>query len=396
MASQQTRPLKGVRVLDLSRLYPGAYCTSLLADLGADVVKIEAPRIGDGMRFAMPGSFVPGHVALNRGKRSLSLDLKQPAAADVLRRLAADADVLVESHRPGALEALGLGYDDLAAGNPGLVWCSLTGFGSDGPLAQAPGHDITYLGYSGLLGLLTEAGEVPAVPQATLAVQHGALLATVGILGALAGRARTGTGMRIDAPLAQASMWTIAENVALAARTGGGGWPPFASRAVYRCADGRLVTLAANEQRSWDVLIDALGLPELAGPPIGGDEDAKRVALTERFATMPAAHWLERPGLAGGVGPVNEPGELLDDPQVVARSGATTIDGTDIRILANPLLLRDPSGPVPTTVTAPPPALGEHSTAVLAAAGFTADEIAALLADGVVVQAEGVVQAQAE
>jgi crotonobetainyl-CoA:carnitine CoA-transferase CaiB-like acyl-CoA transferase len=193
--------------------------------------------------------------------------------------------------------------------------------------------------------------------------------------------------MRIDAPIAQASMWTIAENIALATNVGGGGWPPFASRAVYRCADGRLVTLAANEQRSWDVLVEALDLPELAGPPIGGDEDAKRASLAARFAEEPAARWLEHPGLAGGVGPVNQPGELLDDPQVVARGGATRIDGTDHRILANPLLLRDPSGPVPTTVTAPPPAIGEHNEVVLADAGFTTDEVATLIAEGVVVPA---------
>ena len=141
--NERTGPLAHLRVLDLSRLYPGAFCTSLLADLGADVVKVEAPGFGDGLRMMTPEPFKAGHVALNRGKRSLSLDLKNGAAADVVRRLVVGFDVLVESHRPGALEQMGLGYDDLAALNPGLLWCSLTGFGSDGPLAHAAGHDIT-------------------------------------------------------------------------------------------------------------------------------------------------------------------------------------------------------------------------------------------------------------
>jgi alpha-methylacyl-CoA racemase len=378
------QPLRGVRVLDLSRLYPGAFCTSLLADLGADVVKVEAPGVGDMLRMMTPEPFKAGHVALNRGKRSLALDLKSPLAADVVRRLADRCDVLVESHRPGALEAMELGYDDLSARNPGLVWCSLTGFGSDGPLATAAGHDLTYVGASGVLSLLTQGGD-PPVPQTTLALQAGALMGVVGILAALNERASSGRGMRVDSSLTDAARWFISEDVARAANAPGPGWPSFASRAVYRCADGRHVTVTASEPKAWTALCAALGLPELTGHRIGVDEERAITALTERFATAPAAHWLSHPGAAGGVGPVNTPADVLHDAQLLARDGIVTLDGTGdgdggtpARVLANPLRLRDRDGVVPSTATAPAPAVGEHADAILAEAGFSLEEIAAL------------------
>ena len=283
--SPRTGPLAHVRVVDLSRLYPGAFCTSLLADLGADVIKVEAPGFGDGLRNLTPEPFKAGHVALNRGKRSLSLDLKAPGASDVLRRLVAGADVLVESHRPGALAQMGLGYDDLVVVNRGLIWCSLTGFGSDGPLAHAPGHDLTYTGYAGVLGLLADVGATPPVPQITLSLPTGALMAVVGILGAVAQRAVTGHGARVDASLVAASSWTIAEDIARAANAPTPGWPSMASRAVYRCSDGRHVTVASSEPRTWAALCAALDVPELADHRIGVDEQAASARLA---AVLPA------------------------------------------------------------------------------------------------------------
>jgi alpha-methylacyl-CoA racemase len=376
--TERPGPLAGIRVLDLSRMYPGAHCTSLLADLGADVVKLEAPGAGDGLRAMSPTPFKAGHEALNKGKRSVSLDLRNPGAADVLRRLVVGADVLVESNKPGQLEAQGLGYDDLSAINSGLVWCSLTGFGGDGPLATAPGHDLTYLGYSGLLGLLVEAGHEPPVPQSPVSLQLGALLGAVGILAALTERSRTGIGARVDAPLAGAATWAIAENVAQAAHTPIPGWGSLAARAVYRCADGRHVTVTASEPKPWALLVAALELPELAGYRMGIDEAATRAALAERFATKPAAAWLANPGYAGGVGAVNTPADLLDDPHAAARGDLVAVGGTGTRVLANPLRLRTPDGPVPTTATTPAPELGAHTDEVLAAAGFSPEELAAL------------------
>lgn len=382
--SARPGPLHGVRVLDLSRMYPGAFCTSMLADLGADVVKLEAPKGGDGLRQMAFTPFKAGHEALNRGKRSVSFDLRNPASADVLRRLVREADVLVESARPGQMEAQGLGYDDLAAENPGLVWCALTGFGGEGPLATAPGHDLTYLGWSGVLGLLVEAGQEPPVPQTPLSLQLGALLGAVGILAALQERARTGRGMRVDAPLAGSAMWALAENFAQAAREPLPGWGSMAARAVYRCADGRHVTVTASEPKAWALLVEATGLPELAGYRMGVDEDAVRATLAARLATRPAAHWLENPGYAGGVGAVNTPADLVDDAHLAATHGITTVDGTDIAVLANPLHLRDVEGARPVTATRRAPDLGADTDAVLLDAGFTTDELASLRAAGAI------------
>jgi alpha-methylacyl-CoA racemase len=375
--NERTGPLAHVRVLDLSRLYPGAFCTSLLADLGADVVKVEAPGFGDGLRTMTPEPFKAGHVALNRGKRSLSLDLKAPGAADVLRRLVVGVDVLVESHRPGALEQMELGYDDLAALNPGLIWCSLTGFGSDGPLALAAGHDITYTGYSGVLERLVEPGVAPPVPQITLSLQPGALMGVVGILSAYAQRSVTGRGARIDASLVDSAMWSLAEDVARAASAPAPGWPAMASRATYRCADDRYVTVASSEPRTWAAMCAALEVAELAEHRMGVDEPAAIARLARVFATKDAATWLTNPGLAGGVGPVHTPADLLVDPHLAARGAITTLDGTDTKVLANPLRMRGADG-VATTATAPPPEIGQHTDEVLAEHGFTPAETAAL------------------
>lgn len=371
-------PLSGMRVLDLSRMYPGAMCTSLFADLGAEVVKLESPGSGDGLRSVSLTAFLAGHEALNKGKRSVALDIRNPAAAGVVRRLARTADVLVESARPGQLEAQGIGYDELSVENPGLVWCSLTGFGADGPLAAAPGHDLTYLGYSGLLGLLVEAGETPPVPQVPLSLPLGALLGAVGVLAALNDRARTGRGARVDAPLAGSAMWAIAESIAQAAQAPVPGWGSLASRAVYPCADGRHVTVTASEPKSWAALVAAADLPELAGYRPGVEEEATRAALAARLATRPAADWLVDPGPAGGVGAVNTPADLLTDPHAQARADLVTIDGTTTRVLANPLRLRTSDAAMVTTATSPAPAIGADTDAVLTAAGFSAGEIAAL------------------
>lgn len=380
-----TPPLSHVRVLDLTRLYPGAFCTQLLADLGADVLKVEAPRFGDGMRMSFGGGVAPAHVALNRGKRSLTLDLKKPQAADVLRRLATDVDVLVESQRPGMLDQMGVGYDALRALNPRLVWCSLTGFGQSGPLANAPGHDITYLGYSGLLSRLAGSGR-PPMPDTTVAVPLAGVLGAVGILAALAARSRTDEGSRVDTSMAEAALWLVSEDVARAAIARGPNWGAMAARQNYRCADGRWVTVAATEPKAWAALCTALELPELAAHQIGSDEEATIEQVAAAFATRPAAHWTATPGLAGGVGPVNEPGDLLDDPHLAARAGIVELPGgtAGSRVVANPVRIGGGDGRASSAGLRWPPDLGADTDAALAAAGFSGDEIAALRADGVV------------
>jgi crotonobetainyl-CoA:carnitine CoA-transferase CaiB-like acyl-CoA transferase len=295
----------------------------------------------------------------------------------VLRRLVRDADVLVESHRPGALDQQGIGYAQLREANPRLVWCSLTGFGQDGPYAQAPGHDITYLGAAGVLGRLSAPSVTPTPPQLTFAVPMGALMGVTGILAAIAQRDRTGAGAFVDASLTDAAMWSVSEDVARAAVAPAPSWPDMAGRWIYLCADGRSVTVAATEAKSWARLVAALDLPELADHRLGVDEPATIAKLTAAFATKPASAWLADPGFAGGVGPSNEPVDVLSDAQVLARDRVATIHGTGERVLGNPLRITGPDGASSSALTAAP-ALGEHTDALLGEAGFDPAEIAAL------------------
>jgi alpha-methylacyl-CoA racemase len=376
-------PLAGVKVLDLSRMYPGAFCTVLLADLGADVLKVEGPGAGDGLRHVAISDFNATHTALNRGKRSLVLNLKSPGAADVLTRLVCGADVLVESHRPGQLDQLGLGYEVMSAANPRLVWCSITGFGDHGPLSQAAGHDITYLGYAGMLDLLSDGPT--STPGVTIAVPLAASLAAVGILAAVVEAGRTGKGSRFDANMADSAMWALGENVALEANAPAPGWGTMAGRNVYTCSDGRQVTVASTEPRSWAALTTALGLPELADLRMSLGADASVLGrLAEVFATKPAAHWCETPGYAGGVGPVNSVADLVTDPAMTARRSIVSLAPSGIQVLANPIRPGGSGGDLASHGLTDPPELGADTDTALAAAGFTPEEISALRAEKIV------------
>lgn len=370
-----TRPLRHIRVLDLSRMYPGAYCTSLLADLGADVIKVEAPGAGDGLRMLTVGDFPATHIALNRGKRSMTLNLRSPRAGEVLRRLVSHADVVVESQRPGSLERAGLGFDSLREVNAGLVWCSLTGFGPDGPMATAPGHDLTYLGQSGLLSTLTVAGQ-PVVPGSTISLALTGALAAFGIVSAVNGRDKTGIGCRVDATMVDSAMWVIADMLAQAANSQAAEpWGSLAARANYRCADGKWITCTATEPRAWAKLVDALGAPELADYRVGVDDQSTMRRLTEIFASQPAAHWVANPGLAGGIGLVADASDVLTDPQTLHRGSMIQLDDDGPRVLANPVRIDNAPGDQASHARSAPPQLGEHTDQVLAAAGFTQAEI---------------------
>ena len=377
-------PLAGTVVIDMSRLQPGAFCTRFLADLGADVVKVEAPG-GDTTRMWFGGETAPSAVALHRGKRSMTLDIKHPRAAEVLGRLVADADVLVESSRPGAMADLGIGYEQMSAVNPGLVWCSITGFGQIGPYRGLAGHDITYLGYAGVLSTLADLTEQPWQPPLLLGGPICGLMAASGIMAALTARARTGQGCQVDANIGDSAMWLMTEELTRAAR----GVPPWdlesPARRTYVCGDGRRVSVAAAEPRTWAALCRGLGLTDLGdqpgGPPDALPEAEGRIAAV--FASAPAAHWVEVLGSAA-VGPVNEATDLADDPHVQARGSVHTIDvdGRTDQVVSGPL--RFSTGDAWAGEATPPTYsdAGADTDAVLTAAGFGADEIAALRREG--------------
>jgi alpha-methylacyl-CoA racemase len=377
------QPLAHLRVLDLSRLQPGAFCTAMLADLGADVLRVEQPGNGDPLRG------IPGAAdAYNRGKRSMTLDLKHARAPEILRRLVANVDVVVESGKPGALAARGVGYEQLSEADPGLVWCAITGFGQDSPYAERAAHDLTFLGYSGLLALM--AGDtVPPTPDFVLAVPYGALVAVIGILSALAAKAQTGRGQFVDTSIVDAATWVIGESVARVAAGQQAGWGQAANRRAYRCGDGKLVTLAAAEPRTWAALCAALERPDLAdrawGPP--DEQVALAAELEALFASRPAAEWVDLlAGAGAGFGPVNSVDDLLDDAHVTARGSIVTLDGDPegTRVIRTPVRLRDAAGTeVPFAPTAPPIS-GAHTDAALGAAGYTGDEISDLRRDGAV------------
>ncbi|MFZ5479204.1 MAG: CaiB/BaiF CoA transferase family protein [Myxococcota bacterium] len=334
--------MKDVRILDLTRLLPGPFATLCLQGLGAEVVKVEDPRGGDYLRHLPPrlGEHGAWFAALNRGKRSVALDLKDPRGRDALLALCEGADVLVESFRPGVLARLGLDPRGLRERFPRLVIASLTGWGQDGPYAPLPGHDVGFLGIAGMFG--DDEPRLTRLQWGDLAA--GGLCCALRIADALADRAKTGEGAWLDVAMLDGLVGlqqTQFAQLAAGAPPDGtltGGVPIYG---VYRCADGGWVSLAALEPPFLKVLSEAT-------------DDLSAEGLAHMFATLPRDAWLARLGGAC-VAPVLRPEEVARDPQVVAR-------GLFAGGLPNP-----PTGPV----SGPVPALGEHTAAELARVGYT-------------------------
>jgi crotonobetainyl-CoA:carnitine CoA-transferase CaiB-like acyl-CoA transferase len=379
-------PLHGVRVLDLTRLVPGPVCTMHLADLGADVVKIEDTGAGD---YAPP----PLRAIVNRNKRGLQLDLKRPDGAEAFLQLARSADVVVEGFRPGAMARLGLGYDEVAAVNPRIVYCSLTGYGQSGPYRDRPGHDLNYCGHAGVadqVGIDADTLALSNLPIADL--MGGALTAAMGILAALFDVARTGQGRHIDIAMADGALAHAVMPLATLAthgstrRAGGdtltGG---LACYAVYRTADDRFLAVGALERKFWVTLCEVIGRADLAPLHRSGDaatEARVRNELAALFGAKPLSHWEARFAQADCcVSPVHTLEEALSDPHFIARG--MVIDSVHPTV-----------GPV-TQVACPvkmsrygfelrrhAPQPGEHTVELLREAGCTDEAIAAWLESG--------------
>ena len=391
-------PLEGVRVLDLSRLLPGGFCSLLLSGFGADVIKVEDTAMGDSVRWAPPYYEGPDQtarsalfLALNRGKRSIRLDLKSEGGKEVLLRLARGADVLLESFRPGVLDRLGVGYERLREENPRLVYCAITGYGQDGPYTQRSGHDMNYLGLVGLLGLTGERGGPPVQPAGQIAdLGGGALMAAFGILAALRERDRSGEGQLVDVSMSDGALAWLAM---VAARYFADGAVPargeleLAGGIVcyrpYECADG-WVSLGALEPKFWQAFYRGVGREDLVekqferpGSPSHAEVEAIfRTRTREEWRAFASEHdcCLE---------PVLDLDEALESELVRSRDMVVELDQPGagaVRQLGVPVKL----GRTPGGVRAPGPVLGEHTDEVLAGLGYSESEVAALKESGAV------------
>jgi crotonobetainyl-CoA:carnitine CoA-transferase CaiB-like acyl-CoA transferase len=387
--------LEGITILDLTHLLPGPYGTMLLADLGAEVVKIEEPEVGDSARVFEPSVGGEGAVfqAVNRNKKSVALNLKAEAGKAAFRRLAAAADVVVEQFRPGVMDRLGLGWEALKTLNPRLVYCALTGFGQDGPYRNRVGHDVNYIAIGGLLNLTGMEGGPPVLPGVQVADLSGGMMAALGILAALLARERTGEGRLVDVAMLDTAMSWLGLQAALLGATGktprrgrwflGGGLPGYQ---VYETKDGRHISVGALEGKFWRNLCVALGREDLV--PLAEPDEVKRrevqAELGRLFKAKTRDEWCAQLGDAEVCfAPVNDLAEALADPQVRHRGMAAEVplpDGTIMLLPGTPLHL---SGGTRTRHE-PPPSLGEHTVPILTRAGFSAEEIATMQSAGAI------------
>lgn len=368
-------PLKGERVLDFTGFPPGALCTVMLADLGAEVVRVESS--------AQRGeqSTVFGQMAMSRGKRSIAMDLRNGRAAHMLDRLFRHADIIVENARPGAMAARGFGYPQAKAANPRNIWCAITGFGQDGPNADHAGHDISYLAQSGLLAAITPDRDF--VPNIGIALSLGAAMAVTAIQSAVIHRDRTGEGAFLDISLSDVGIWALGAGMNPLSEQSSP-CEPSADRRLYSCADGRCIALACPERRTWSALCSCLNRPDLEDKLHDRRHDHETAAILARtFATKPALDWVNELAPSGvAITIVNRADELLSDAHVAARGSITYVDGSPVP--SNPLRITSSSGQRSATNVEKPRPVGDDTDAILSRAGFRSDEVIELRKSGLV------------
>jgi crotonobetainyl-CoA:carnitine CoA-transferase CaiB-like acyl-CoA transferase len=376
-------PLEGIRVLDLTRLLPGPYCSLLLADYGADVIKVEDPKSGDYARWYEPR--VNDHqsamfISLNRNKRSITLDLKAEKDKDAFISLVKTADVLIESFRPGVMERLGLGYEQLKVHNPKLIFCAITGYGQTGPYAKEAGHDLNFLSYSGLLHLQGAPNEKPLIPSVQIGdIGGGALMAAVGILLAIINAKNTNTGQFVDISMLDGALswmhtilpnyWTSGEMPNRGELTLNGG---KACYEIYRTKDDRFISVGALEYKFWGNFCKVIGKEELIDQleePLEQQRIMKQEVQTA-IQQKTLTEWLELfEGIDACVSPVLTPEELADHPQIKHRQMIENITHPEmgvIKQIGNPIKLSNST----VTTRRHAPGLGEHTNEILKELGF--------------------------
>lgn len=388
--------LQDLTVLDLSRLLPGPFCTQLLADLGADVIKVEDAEGGDYLRWMPPlaGDYSALFYAINRNKRSIVLNLKTGAGREAFLRLVQRADVVMEGFRPGVLDRLGVGYPALRERNPRIVLCSVTGYGQDGPFRDRVGHDINYMALAGILSLTGSAPGQLAVPGVQMGdLGGGALSATVAILAAVHERERTGEGQHCDVAMLDGLVTWMAPVVTEYSAGGavpGPGTLPLNGRypcyRLYRCADGYL-SVGALEPKFWQAFVSAIGLAHLAGSGLDTGDQAQRVTdeVQARLMTRSKEEWsAQLGGLETCCEPVLTMDEVFAHPQVQARelllqkgtAGPAAACGVPFRLGGQGLEVRRVA-----------PGYGEHTREVLAAAGYGEEDLERLVREGATISA---------
>ena len=365
-----SQPLSGVRVVDLTRLLPGAFATLMLAELGAEVIKVEDPAGGDPMRRLPP--LLDGRglydLLLNRGKKSVALDLRTPAGREAIGRLIDRADVVVESFRPGAARRLGVSAEQVRARCPDVVHCAITGYGQTGPYTERPGHDLNYVALSGMLA--ADRPEPLSLPRMFIAdVGGGAMHAVVGILAALFARERQGEGASLDISMHEAALYWVmlpaARELVESAARAAGDLPTFGRHAcynVYRTADGERVALGALEPKFWHAFCSAVGRGDLVGRHLSDEADQAQLIeeVAGIFAGRTRQEWVAFFSSHDVcLTPVNSPVEALADPHVIARGAVTAAAAAGgARALKPPFLAQRAD-------LSPAPDLGEHNDEIL-------------------------------
>ncbi len=386
--------LEGIKILDLTRLLPGGYCSMLLADMGADVLKIEAPGEGDYMRWGPPmlKNMSALFAAINRNKRSLTLNLKHEEGKKAFEKLLGDFDVLIEGNRPGVMKRLGFDYETASKINPRLIYCSISGYGQDGPYRDEVGHDINYIGIAGVLSMTGLRGGPPVLPAVQIAdLAGGAMFAVIGILAAIIGRSQTGKGRYVDVSMTDGVVSMLTIHAAKHLADGdmlergkmrlSGQYPCYA---VYQTKDRRYITLGALEPKFWTAFCRAVERGDLVEKQFD-DSEATASDVAAIFASKTLDDWLEY--LAPYdicVGPANTIAEVFEDPHVLHRRMLfETEHPTEgkIKQIGMPIKF---SGWNSDDERLPAPLLGEHTESALAEIGYSSDDVDRLREAGAV------------
>jgi crotonobetainyl-CoA:carnitine CoA-transferase CaiB-like acyl-CoA transferase len=378
-------PLEKIRVLDFTMLLPGPWCTLMLADFGAEVIKIEEPTKGDYIRWYPPSirGISARHLLINRNKKSMTLNLKEQQGRQVLSRLLETADVLVDGFRPGVMARLGFGYKRVSEINPRVIYCSISGYGQDGPYSNLVGHDINYLGIAGILDITGQQDGPPVIPGVQISdIASGGMMAVIAILIALIARNKTGKGQYLDISMLDGN---IAQLYAIAGDYFAAGVSPkrgeikgesrvlggYACYSIYKTRDNKYITVAPLEEKFWATLCEKLGRSDLVGLQFDPKMQPKiRSDLQDIFVKKTRDEWVrEFDGLDVCLGPVNTVEEALSDPQVVSRGMVVEVEHPEIGMVPQigiPIKLSESKG----EIRKPAPGFGQDTEEILKELGF--------------------------